>query len=89
MTFASRWYIASRFHLRVFVFLFLFHKRESRAIIFDLPCLGDKAAGGRFSQAEGEVYRSLCADNDDRTAVTATLSVGSRRSRIPLGERTT
>ena len=44
-----------------YLFLFLFRKRESRAIIFDSPCLCDKAAGGRFSQAEGEVYRSTAA----------------------------
>jgi len=31
-----------------------------------MACLCDKAAGCRFSQAEGEVYRSLRADNDDQ-----------------------
>ena len=31
-----------------------------------MACLCDKAAGCRFSQAEGEVYRSLRTGNDDR-----------------------
>ena len=30
-----------------------------------MACLCEKAAGCRFSQAEGEVYRSLRADNGD------------------------
>ena len=31
-----------------------------------MACLCDKAAGCRFSQAEGEAYRSLSADNGNR-----------------------
>jgi len=49
-----------------FLFLFLFRQRESRAIILDSPCLCDKAAGCRFSQAKGTANRSLRAGNDDR-----------------------
>ena len=71
-----------------YLFLFLFRKRESRAIIFDSPCLCDKAAGGRFSQAEGEVYRSLRADNGDRCPQARRHCLAlSAESAIRLAER--
>ena len=70
------------------LFLFLFRKRESRAIIFDSPCLCVKAAGCRFSQAEGEVYRSLRADNGDRCSQARRHCLAlSEESAIRLAER--
>ena len=59
-------------------FCFSLRQRESRAIIFDSPCLCDKAASGRFSQAEETMHRFLRTDNDDRDR-----SLGSIGCRLP------
>ena len=47
-------------------FWFSFAKENAGAGKPARPCLCDKAAGGRFSQAKGLPQRSLRADNDDR-----------------------
>ena len=87
MTFASKWYIASRFHLRVSFFCFSFAK-EKAGQAFGMACLCDKAAGCRFSQNEGEVYRSLSADNGDRGPQARRHCLAlSEESAIRLAER--
>ena len=88
MTFASKWYIASRYHLRIFFFCFSFAKEKADQT-FGKACLCDKAAGCRFSQAEwiGALIHSA-QTMMTKTAVSAALAVGSRRSRIRLAERT-
>ena len=54
-----------------------------------MACLCDKAAGCRFSQAEGEeVYRSLRADNGDRCSQARRHCLAlSEESAIRLAER--
>ena len=87
MTFASKWYIASRYHLRISFFCFSFAK-EKTGQTFGMACLCDKAAGCRFSQAEGEVYRSLSADNGDRCSQARRHCLAlSEESAIRLAER--
>ena len=87
MTFASRWYIASRYHLRISFFCFSFAK-EKAGQTFVMACLCDKAAGCRFSQAEGEAYRSLRADNGDHCPQARRHCLAlSAESAIRLAER--
>ena len=84
MTFASRWYIASRYHLRISFFCFSFAKEKAGR----MACLCDKAAGCRFSQAEGEAYRSLRAENGDRCPQARRHCLAlSEESAIRLAER--
>ena len=53
-----------------------------------MACLCDKAAGCRFSQAEGEAYRSLRADNGDRCPQARRHCLAlSEESAIRLAER--
>ena len=53
-----------------------------------MACLCDKAAGCRFSQDEGEVYRSLSADNGDRGPQARRHCLAlSEESAIRLAER--
>ena len=85
MTFASRWYIASRYHLRISFFCFSFAKEKAGR----MACLCEKAAGCRFSQAEGEAYRPLSADNGNRSPQARRHCLAlSAESAIRLAERT-
>ena len=53
-----------------------------------MACLCDKAAGCRFSQAEGEAYRSLSADNGDHCSQARRHCLAlSEESAIRLAER--
>ena len=53
-----------------------------------MACLCEKAAGCRFSQAEGEAYRSLSADNGNRGPQARRHCLAlSEESAIRLAER--